>query len=182
MQQFASLEGMRLHDLEFFRREPARFVEHRVGDGDLADIMHGGGTDHLVDGAVRKVVFRISERQGFQQKPGDFADPPDMRPGFAAPELNDGAQGIDNEFVETVKLQRLLFKGFHLLPDERLKMALVQVEFDGVVDAALDDIRLPDRQRTRDRFRHIIPAFLLRDTVCQPVIHQFHHRILFFCY
>ena len=104
--------------------------------------MHGGGTDHLVDGTVRKVVFRISERQGFQQKPGDFADPPDMRPGFAAPELNDGAQGIDNEFVETVKLQRLLFKGFHLLPDERLKMALVQVEFDGVVDAALDDIRI----------------------------------------
>ena len=142
LQQFASLEGVRLHDLEFFRRKPARFVEHRVGDGDLADIMHGGGTDHLVDGTVRKVVFRISERQGFQQKPGDFADPPDMRPGFAAPELNDGAQGIDNEFVETVKLQRLLFKGFHLLPDERLKMALVQVEFDGVVDAALDDIRI----------------------------------------
>ena len=51
-------EGVRLHDLEFFRREPARFVEHRVGDSDLADIMHGGGTDHLVDGAVRKVVFQ----------------------------------------------------------------------------------------------------------------------------
>ena len=94
LQQFASLEGVRLHDLEFFRREPARFVEHRVGDGDLADIMHGGGTDHLVDGAVRKVVFRISERQGFQQKPGDFADPPDMRPGFAAPDNRSALSAI----------------------------------------------------------------------------------------
>ena len=35
-----------------------------------------------------------------------------MRPGFAAPELNDGAQGIDNEFVETVKRMSGMFFDF----------------------------------------------------------------------
>lgn len=86
-------------------------------------------------------MFRISERRGSQQKSDDFMDPSDVRFGFAAPGLNDDARGIDNELVETVKLQRLLFKGSHLLPDERLRMAPIQTGFDGAVDTALDDIR-----------------------------------------
>ena len=78
-----------------------------------------------------------------------------MLPGFAAAELDDGAQGVDDEFVDPVELLRLLVEGFHLFEHQRLQIALVEVQLDGVGDAALDDIRI---ERLVDDVRH--PEFV----------------------
>lgn len=69
----------------------------------------GGGTDHLA--GWRRAEGRglgYLKRQGSQQKPGIFADSPDMRPGFAARNSTIVLRVSISELAETVKLQRLL--------------------------------------------------------------------------
>lgn len=49
LDDLTAADGVPLDDLKFLRRQPSRLLQHAVRYGDLADVMHGGGHQQVLD-------------------------------------------------------------------------------------------------------------------------------------
>ena len=103
-----ALGGVALHDLVFLGGEGAGLGQHRVGYGDLANVVEDGGQSDVLDLILPQSAAKL---RAVQQYPGDLADALDVASGLLVAELNGGGQGLDHPLVELNDLLRLLQQG-----------------------------------------------------------------------
>ena len=127
--------GMGLHDGELLVRQPAGLVENVFVNGDLADVVKGGGGGD--DGDLRggeAVAVRLLGEPA-QQQLRQRADVEHVEAALAVAELHDVAENVDHQVA-------LAFLLIDLVRDHAHQLLLLGVEQDGVHHAAVDDQRV----------------------------------------
>ena len=85
-QSAAAMFGVGLHDLEFFRRQPAGLEQDLVGNGHFANVVQGCRLGQQVDGIWRQL---LSVHRVFAERECQFAHvllrPPDVVAGVGVP-------------------------------------------------------------------------------------------------
>ena len=126
---------MGLHDLKLLRRQAAGLVEDLAGDGDLADIVEGGGVADEDDVVAGQAIAVGLVQQVVQQHLGQDAHVAHMETALAVAELHDVAEDLDHHGV-------LLFFFIDLVGQQTHQFFLFPVEQDGIGHAAVDHQRV----------------------------------------
>ena len=127
----AAAEGMGLHDLELLGAQGLVFIQDGVRNGDLSDVVEGGGAGDAADIPLGKAVLRAALGHILQKDLGQAAQPQHMAAGLRAAELDDGGEGVHHRLVGVAQ-------GLGLLLHQLLQMVLVAAELRRVAGPLAD--------------------------------------------
>ena len=120
-QHIRPLHRMGLYDPELLRRQPSRLVQDLLVNGDLTDVMQGGGGGDNGDLLLRQAVAPGQLGDAPQQKLRHDADMHHMQPALAVAELHDMPQNVHHQvgvallFIHLIRgdLQKPPLPGVH---------------------------------------------------------------------